>query len=381
MNDRIRGRLEEWLEERRTEGLERETRCFSESSNLRNLSNNDYFRLANDSRLKEAAKKAIDLYGCSSSASPLITGFTPAHEQLLETLLDWHDFAYGMLWNSGYAANHAILSSLPKNEDWILADRLAHNSMLAGALKSPGRLIRFRHNDLEHLEEFLSEGKEKGKSIFVVTESVYSMDGDLADLAAIARLKEDYPFVWMLDEAHALSWYGEKGEGLASELQVDQQVDILVGTLGKGLGSMGAYTLFHDEELKRFFTNACGEFIYSTFFAPASAASAAKAVGILGTEKAKRKREAARKLSVMFRQRLNSIGIDAPAGDSPIVPLIIGDVRETLEAQRRCEQAGFKVGAIRPPTVPKGTSRLRISLNADLKFEHLEALLEMWKEA
>jgi len=377
MEDKVRARVDEWLEERRRKGLERETVCFSSAPELLNLSNNDYFRLANDERIKASAKTAIDRFGCSSSASPLVSGFTPPHEQLLEDLLDWHGFEYGMLWNSGYAANQAVLSSLPKNDDWILADRLAHNSMLAGALKSAGRLIRFPHNDLERLEELLVEGAEKGKTLFVAVESVYSMDGDLADLLALSKLKSKYDFVWILDEAHALSWYGERGEGLAAELEVDDQVDILVGTLGKGLGSSGAYTLFHDEFLKRFFTNACGEYIYSTFFSPASAAAASTAVSILSEDSASCQRRAGRGLSESFRKCLRSMGIETSEGDSAVVPVVLGDSRDVLEARRRCEEAGFRVGAIRPPTVPKGTSRLRLSLNATLGMENLEGLIHV----
>ena len=256
-------RLTTPLFDRRDAGLTRKLRTFSPSEKTLNLANNDYLGLANHPKVIASAKRSLEKYGCSSSASPLITGFGPAHSELLETLKEWHGFESGMIWNSGYVANQALLGSIPRKDDLILADRLIHKSMISGILSSGARLMRYRHCDTGHLEELLEKNTTGDRIVFVVTESVFSMDGDYPDLEKIAELKERYDFFWIVDEAHALGWYGKRGSGLVEQFGVAESVDALVGTLGKALGSMGAYALFRDEVVERYLTNFADEFIYS----------------------------------------------------------------------------------------------------------------------
>ncbi|MEM9226812.1 MAG: aminotransferase class I/II-fold pyridoxal phosphate-dependent enzyme, partial [Verrucomicrobiota bacterium] len=220
--DALQARLKAALQQRRTDGLERVVKVRSESNGTFDLASNDYLRLAQHPDVKAAAITATERWGCSSSASPLINGFTEAHAELLESLKDWCGFAHGMLWNTGYAANQAVLSQLPQRGDVVLADRLIHNSMVNGMLASGARLIRYRHLDLEHLASLLDEHQER--TVFVVTESVFSMDGDYPDLATMAQLKEQHGFVWIVDEAHALGWYGERGSGLCEHYGISEQV-------------------------------------------------------------------------------------------------------------------------------------------------------------
>jgi 8-amino-7-oxononanoate synthase len=191
------------------------------------------------------------------------------------------------------------------------------------------------------------------------------MDGDIPDLRGLAALREEFGFFWILDEAHALGWYGPGGAGLAAREGISGQVDLLVGTLGKGLGSMGAFTLFHDPHLRQQLINFAGEFIYSTYLAPACAAIALEALRIIrALDPADQKSLHA--LSVEWRLVLRGHSHRAPEGDSPIVPVVLGDASHTMACANRLREAGYAVGAVRPPTVPVGSARLRISLRRGL---------------
>jgi len=361
------------LDERKRAGLFRFLKIANRDSGVLNLACNDYLDLAADERMEAAGIDALQRFGCSSSASPLVTGYGRVHEELKQSLCRWHGFPNGLIWNSGYAANQAVLSLLPQKGDLVLADRLNHNSILSGILKSGARLIRYRHTDLDHLKALLADHSEENRSIFVVTESIFSMDGDWPDLRRVAKLKERYGFFWILDEAHALGWYGDQGQGLASELGVNAEVDLLVGTMGKALGSQGAYTLFREDCVRDFLVNFSEEFIYSTYLNPVSAAIAFESVEIIKGSELLRKR--GRATSRAIRRSLTGMGFSVAEGDSSIVSIIIGDVEKTMRAGRLLESQGILAGAIRPPTVPKETSRLRLSLKATLASEDIERLL------
>jgi len=283
MSNPFHSRLKEALNERIEQNRLRELALTDD--NVLNLANNDYCRLAESAELKAAAIDAIERYGCSASASPLLSGYKKPHEDLLEKLKDWYGMPHGLLWNTGYAANQAVLSCLPKNGDIVIADRLIHNSMITGIKRSAARHVRYKHCDLDALEAKLVEYSDK--TIFVVTESLFSMDGDYPDLKRIAELKSKYGFIWILDEAHAIGWYGKTGSGLAEEFNVREHVDVLVGTLGKAMGSMGAFTLFQNECLPKFLINHAGEFIYSTYPAPSTtfACSQSSAIQAASTNK------------------------------------------------------------------------------------------------
>ena len=370
--------LQARLDERKRLGLFRSMSVARNNSRVLNLASNDYLNLAMDSRLQSAGIEALRQYGCSSSASPLVTGYGPVHKELKQTLCRWHDFPNGLVWNSGYAANQAVLSLLPQKGDLVLADRLNHNSILSGVLRSGARLIRYRHADLDHLEALLADHCNERRNIFVTTESVFSMDGDWPDLRRIAKLKERYDFFWILDEAHALGWYGDRGQGLANELGVDGQVDLLVGTMGKSLGSQGAYTLFRYDCIGDYLVNFSEEFIYSTYLSPASAAIAIEAVAIIQSSVSLRIQ--GRKISKDIRHSLRGMGFSVAEGDSSIVSIVIGDAKKTMQAGRLLDSRGILVGSIRPPTVPKETSRLRMSLKATIASEDVERLLAAFEQ-
>ena len=362
MSDTLRRRLAEALEERASRGLLRRLRARSADDPRLNLADNDYLGLSRHPEVLAAAAEALRRWGASASASPLVTGYTELHAALESALAEWHGYPHALVMNSGYAANAAVLGRLPASGDLVLADRLVHASMVEGILRSGARLIRFPHNDLDALEMRLAEAGDR--PTFVVTESVYSMDGDGPDLARLAALRDRHGFTWVLDEAHATGWHGATGSGLQEEQGVRGAADIVVGTLGKALGSQGAYVLCRDAEVRDTLVNLAGEFVYSTHLAPAAAAAGLAALGVaraLAPE-----RPAFHALSREWRAGLAEAGFAVPSGTSPIIPVVLGDATVTLRAAEALSSSGFLVSAIRPPTVPDGTARLRISLRRGL---------------
>lgn len=344
-----------------------------------NLADNDYLALAKDSVVTAAATAALQEWGASSSASPLVSGYTTLHEALEKKLASWHGYAHGIIFNTGYAANAAVLGGLPRAGDLVLADRLIHASMLAGIEASGAKLIRFPHNDLSTLELKLAENVGHAGAVFVVTESVYSMDGDSPDLKQLAELRNRFGFCWVLDEAHATGWHGATGSGLQEEQGVRGAADVVVGTLGKALGSQGAYVLSREPEVREALINFSGEFIYSTYLAPASVAAGLAAIARV--EELSAERAQLHQLSRDWREALGAAGFAVPAGHSAIIPIVLGDAARTVHFAQKLKDEGIKVSAIRPPTVPVGTGRLRVSLRRGLTAEHLEKLISALKGA
>lgn len=364
MSARLDQRLREALAARESAGLLRKLAPRAPDDTRVNLAGNDYLDLAHDPAVLVAAAEALHTWGASSSASPLVTGYTELHAKLERELAAWHGYPHALVMNSGYAANAAVLGQLPRAGDVVLADRLIHASMVNGILASGARLRRFAHNDLDALEMLLAEEAARDGVTFVVTESVYSMDGDAPDLARLAALRDRHGFVWVLDEAHATGWHGPNGSGLQEEQGCRAAADVVVGTLGKALGSQGAYVLCHNPDILATLVNLAGEFVYSTHLAPPAAAAALAAVGrakALATD-----RPWLHRMSRSWRAGLCEAGFAVPDGHSPIIPLVLGDPVRTLRTADALRAAGFLVSAIRPPTVPDGTARLRLSLHRGL---------------
>ncbi|HIO40292.1 MAG TPA: aminotransferase class I/II-fold pyridoxal phosphate-dependent enzyme [Candidatus Marinimicrobia bacterium] len=247
-----------------------------------------------------------------------------------------------------------------------------HHSIAQALVQGSARFKRYHHLDLEHLRELLDANFKDYETVFVVTESVFSMDGDYPDLKKLVELKKDYPFILVLDEAHGTGVFGETGGGLAEEMQVQDSVDILIGTLGKSLASMGAYILSDSSTIIDFLVNRAGEFIYSTFLSPAQVGAAEIALQIL--QSAQEKRRYLHEISRSFRKILNIEELEVINTPSPIIPVLIGDPAKTLELRNHLLENGIMVGAIRPPTVPPHTSRLRISLHTGVTSQTLEEL-------
>jgi 8-amino-7-oxononanoate synthase len=377
VNEALLKRLRQSLAQREGSSLRRKLTARASADTRVNLADNDYLGLSRDPAVIAAGVAALQEWGASSSASPLVTGYTEIHQKLEHTLAAWQGYAHGLVMNTGFSANSAVLGGLPKKGDLILADRLVHASMLDGIMASGARLRRFAHNDLDALELMLHEEPALDGVIFVVTESVYSMDGDSPDLKRLASLRKRFGFCWVLDEAHATGWYGATGSGLQEAQGAFAAADIVVGTLGKGLGSQGAYVLSHAPEVRDALINFAGEFVYSTYLAPSCAAAALAAVDRVKGMSAERAELHA--LSHAWRDGLVEAGFAVPSGDSPIIPLILGDSDVTLKYATALRAAGFMVSAIRPPTVPVRTGRIRVSLRRGLSPAVLSSFVSALK--
>lgn len=321
---------------------------------LVSFSDNDYLGLSHDPRVKAAAACAMENFGAGAGSSRLITGHHPAIAALEEHLAAFKGHQAAVVFGSGYLANLGTIPVLCGPGDLLLVDRLAHACMYAGAQLSGARLLRFRHNDLDHLENLLERHRAKHDRAMILTDGVFSMDGDLAPLADLAALANRHDTWLHVDDAHGLGVLGG-GRGTATELGV--RLDFVMGTLSKALGSFGGY-ISGDRTLVDLLKSRARSLIYTTGLPPAAAAAADTALAIL---------EAEPELCALplARARHFCAALDLPAPQSAIVPILIGTPQAALTAQARLEEEGFLVVAIRPPTVPEGTARLRFSFCAD----------------
>lgn len=378
MHNALNKHIHHYLKEREKGQLLRELTACIDKSNATNLylNLNDYLQLSKHPFIIQAAQKALAKWGTTSGGSPAVGSYLPIHQALENALKKWCGFEYGLLWNSGYTANKALLSTLPQKGDIVLADRYIHNSVILGTQETQAKLIRYHHLDLNHLEDLLRLYTHPDRTVFVVTESVFSMEGDYPDFNQMSYLKDRYHFFWIVDEAHALGWYGPKGNGLIAKFGVEKNVDVLVATLGKALASQGAFTLFHDPDLRSYLINRTPELIYSTYLTPAATAASLAALEVIQTDYIIPQSQW-RSQTLKLKKHLKHFFPNLPLYDSPIVPLVIGNPETTIRlAGQLAEKHHIYVGVIRPPSVPKGTSRLRLSLHCNVEFDSLTQILE-----
>jgi glycine C-acetyltransferase len=331
------------------------------------LCSNNYLGLADRSELKAAAHDAIERYGTSAVSSRLISGHMSAHRQLEERLAKWKGKQRALVFSSGYQANVGVITSLVGRGDVVLSDALNHASIIDGTRLSRATVAVYRHNDVEHLEELLRLHHDAWR-ILVVTESIFSMDGDAAPLDRIADLCRRRGAWLMVDEAHAAGVFGPRGAGLVSELGLSDRVDVIVGTLGKALASFGAYVA-GSHALIDLLVNRARSFIFTTGLPPSAAAAAHAAIDIVERERSSAKRLLER--AATFGAALRAAGLQVPNIESQIVPVMVGDADATVAVMQRLLDVGIYVAAIRPPTVPEGTSRLRVSLMATHSDEQI----------
>ena len=321
---------------------------------------NNYLGLANHPAVKTAAMEAIEQYGCGSGASRLISGNMRLHEDLEDRIAHFKVYPACLLFNSGYAANVGILSSVMGEEDVIYSDALNHASIIDGCRLSRARVEIYRHRDPDHLETLLRRSSGYRRKL-IVTDSLFSMDGDLAPLSDLALLARRYECLLMVDEAHATGVLGLHGRGAAEHFGVEEAVDISMGTLGKALGSFGAFAAL-SPTLREFLVNRARSLIYSTSLPPPVLASALKALEIVEKEPARRERllENAR----LFAEGIQALGFSRPDPVTPIQRFILGEEQRTMALCEQLLKEGIYAQGIRPPTVPAGTSRIRFSLMA-----------------
>ena len=346
-----------------------------EGRRLINFSSNDYLGLANDPRLRVAASKAIDEFGVGAGASRLLSGTQPPHVQLENALAKWKGTAAALCFSSGYAAAVGTIPALVGKSDIVLLDKLCHASLIDGAKLSGATLRVFPHNHLGKLKHLLegSHRKNSGTRVLIITESVFSMDGDLTPLSEIVDLKKQFGAQLLLDEAHAVGVIGPNGRGLAAEKNLAAEIDAQMGTLSKAFGVSGGY-ICGSRPLIGWLINRARSFIFSTAPAPAIAAAANAAVDLLASAEGEARRQKLWRNIDIFSQELS---IPCP---SAIVPWIIGDEEVALEAARKLQAQGFLVPAIRYPTVAKESARLRITISAAHEDEQLRSLTRALKK-
>jgi len=336
------------------------------------FSSNDYLGLSQHPKLILVSQKAIVEFGTSSSASRLLSGDLELHHRLEESLAAFKNKEAALVFNSGYQANTGIIPALYRKGDCIFLDRLAHASLIDGINLSGARSFRFRHNDMEHLESLLKKERVNFRKALIVTESIFSMDGDKASLKDIAALKSKYNCEIFLDEAHATGIFGKNGSGLAEEEGVTEKTDFIMGTFSKALGSFGAY-LATSRKIADYLVNTCRSFIYSTALPPGAIAANLSSIELVKAEP--ERREKILKLSEYFRASLAKGGFQVK-GCSQIVPLMVGDNLRAVELAKKLQSAGFWVLPILPPTVPKGEARLRFCLTYNHEKEDIDKLVK-----
>ena len=337
-----------------------------------NFSSNDYLGLASNKELTAASFKALSPV-LGSSSSRLMTGTTSYHDELEDKVADFKKKPAALVFNSGYQANVGIISAILGKDDCVFSDRLNHASIVDGIRLSGAKMFRFGHNDTDHLGELLKAERKKYKASLIITETVFSMDGDIAPLEEIVRLKTDHNCIMMVDEAHATGVFGRNGGGLAGEKGLEKDIDIVMGTFSKALGGFGAYAAM-SFELKQYMVNACRSFIYSTSLPPVIIAADIAALEIV-------KREGKRRTELLtnagyLRRKLQEKGFEV-RGESQIVPIIVRDNEKAIKMSEFLKEHGFWVTPVRTPTVPRGEARLRISLT----FDHTKEMLDTFIEA
>ncbi len=335
---------------------------------LINFSSNDYLGLARHTALIEGAARYLRRYGAGATASRLVCGNLDCLPELEARLARLKGAEAALILNSGYQANVSLIPALVNRRSLVLADRLCHNSLIQGVVLSRAKLIRFRHNDLAHLEELLTRHGQDAERILVVSESVFSMDGDRADLDALIAVSRRHRALLMIDEAHATGVLGPGGMGLGG----GKDIDVLMGTFGKGLGSYGAYVAC-SAELRAYLINFCSGLIYSTALPPPVLGAIEAALAL--APKMDRERAHLHRLADGLRQGLRALGLSTGDSTTQIVPVILGDVSRALAMSRWLSRHGFLAAAIRPPTVEPGQARLRLALSALHTQEQVDRLL------
>lgn len=341
------------------------------------MASNNYLGLATDPRLKAAAIAATERYGVGAGASRLISGTMVPHELLEAALAKFKDTESALVFSAGYLANIGLIPALIGSGGLILADRLCHASLIDGCRLSGAELRVFRHRDMTQLASLLARRTAKRPTL-IVTDGVFSMDGDLAPLPDLVELAERYGSRLLVDDAHGTGVLGAHGRGSLEHFGVEHRIPFHMGTLSKALGTSGAY-IAGPESLIRYLVNTARSFIYTTAPPPSTAAAAMAALSIVQDDPARRAR--------LWNNRdrlaggLAALGYRLAESESPILPVLIGDAAKTLRLADRLLELGVYAPAIRPPTVPKGTSRIRTSITSEHTSEQLDTVLSAFRQA
>jgi 8-amino-7-oxononanoate synthase len=377
----LRDQLGADLDKTRAEGLYRTLRNVTSAQGPRiqldgreylNFSSNDYLALANDPVLKQAGVDAMEKYGVGAGSSRLVSGNLQPYEDLERRLAAFKAKEAAVVFSSGYAANVGTITALVGERDAVILDKLDHASIIDGARQSGATIRVYPHKNLKRLEAILQQSGSFRRTL-IVTETVFSMDGDLAPLAEIVELKEKHGAWLMIDEAHATGLYAKNRRGLAEAAGVEDKIEVTLGTLSKAVGCLGGFVV-GSQVLIDFLRNRARSLIYSTALPPAVCAAAAAAVDFIMSEDGHQRRDQLWRNVSQMKNGLSALGIQNESR-SPIIPIIIGDEAATMEISRRLYERGIFVPAIRFPTVPKGKARLRVTVTAAHEQPDIEQFL------
>ena len=335
---------------------------------------NNYLGLADHPRIKQAAIAAINQYGWGTGASRLVAGNMILHQELEKKIADFKGTEAALLFPTGYMANVGALCALVGREDIVIGDKLNHASIIDGCRQSGATFRVYPHNDVSQLESLLQRSSKHRRRL-VVTDSVFSMDGDTAPLPEIVEITQKYDAILMIDDAHAMGVFGRHGKGMIEHYGLEGKIDIIMGSLSKAIGSIGGF-ITGNKDLIDFFKNKARSFIYTTALPPAACAASLAGLTLIqeDTTLIDKLWENIRYL----RSRLSKF-ISNISGESPIIPIIIGSAEDALNVSTRLYENGILIPAIRPPTVPLGTSRLRVSLMATHSKEDINRLIDTLK--
>jgi 8-amino-7-oxononanoate synthase len=376
----VRIQLSQRLNDLRESGLLREARTIRPSANgwcevdgqlLRNFASNDYLNLAHDDRVIAAAREALDEYGVGARASALVCGRSEWHSQLERRLAEFEGTESAILFPTGYAANTGTLSALIEPSDTVFCDRFNHASLVDGIRLSRARLRVYRRDRLDALQRELMSADTTGHK-WIVTDAVFSMDGDLAPLSEICDLADQSGADVIVDEAHATGVFGPTGRGVCELTGTEDRVAVRIGTLSKAVGTQGGFVA-GSSELIEWLRNSARTQVYSTALPPAVCAAAVRSLELIQSEPERRIRLF--QLSDLLRAELRRFDLNLlEQSRGPVIPLVLGDPNEAIHAARLVEQQRFLVAGIRPPTVPQGTSRLRVSVTTAFNEQDIRAL-------
>ena len=374
--------LEAELAQRRADGLYRQRRIIDspqavetriDGKRLLSFCSNDYLGLANHPQVKQAFVDAVAEYGVGSGAAHLINGHSRLHERCEQRLAEFTGRDRALLFSTGYMANIAIASALLGRNDLIYQDKLNHASLIDSAKLSAAKLVRYRHNDLRQLEALLSEGRRDRRRL-VMTDAVFSMDGDCADIDTLSRIAAEHDAWAMIDDAHGFGVLGERGAGLLEQLGLNQQqVPILMATLGKAVGTAGAFVAGSEVLIETLIQRA-RPYIYTSASPPAIAAATLQSIDLI--ERETWRRDKLNESIAYFRSQASALDVELMPSQTAIQPLVIGDNHRALQLSAALFEQGIHVTAIRPPTVPVGSARLRVTLSAAHERGHIDQLVE-----
>jgi 8-amino-7-oxononanoate synthase len=381
---------EEWisaiLQDARSQGLERRARVYPEcggkiridDKEFINFSSNDYLNLVRHPHVTDRARQALETYGTGATGSRLVTGTLPIHEELEARLAKEKGYPAALLFGSGYMANAGTIPVLAGRDDVIFADKLVHASMIDACKLSGAKLIRFAHNDFQSLENRLKDARNTKNRRLIITESVFSMDGDLAPLKEIAALADQYGAMLMVDEAHASGTFGPHGAGLIREYGLENSVTVSMGTMSKAFGGYGGF-IACSENLRKLLVQSSRAFIFTTAPPPAVIGAALGAMDVL--EASPNLGPCLQANAAYFRGLLHDAGLNTLQSASQIIPVVIGDNEKALAVSQKLRERGIIAAAIRPPTVPAGTARLRLSVTLAHLLDDLETAAKQIIEA